>query len=277
MGYVIGSWNLRTFTGNEEKRDIDLIANVIDKEGFHIMALQEVMDTKNISGSQTIDALKARLPNWDGCYGNPNKMGFYAADYGFGFLWNSIFIEKCPDDICALSGYEMFGSGGMVSREPLYMKFIPVNGPDIEIRLINVHIEYGKGRKHERIKEFRHITGVIYDDINSHRGVKARDTYTVVLGDYNLSALVCNKHGNAGMNTKVNKPTIISNKFPWFSLSDYDHFTIKTNDFDGNEVDVKSKRVNSVRKYLRNDFKKHRRRLSDHVPIKLELNIKREE
>ena len=276
MGYSIGSWNLRTFTGNEEKRDIDMIANIIFSENFHIVALQEIMSTKNIMGSQVLESLKKRLPGWDGSIGNfySRRYGFNVEDYGFGFLWNSRFFQKAPDE-GRITDFERFGSVGQISRDPVYMRFIPKNGPFIEIRLINVHIEYRSNSaqdKQKRIEEFKHITGQIHNSINTHRYGNFRPAYTIVMGDYNLTAVICQinegKDSVFYAQTKQGDETTISKNG---YANDYDHFSYNEERFAG--IHIKMQRIDSVRKYMNNDFEKHKKMLSDHVPIKLEFEL----
>jgi hypothetical protein len=70
------------------------------------------------------------------------------------------------------------------------------------------------------------------------------------------------------MKTMQNEKTTLSTDNASFT-NDYDHFSYDECRFDGTNVIIE--RVNSVCKYCGNDFEKYREKVSDHVPIKLEL------
>ena len=64
---------------------------------------------------------------WDSSQGNTfkgNRQAFSAQDYGFGFLWNAELVDTCPD-IEWWGSFKLFDSLGKISREPVFMRFIP--------------------------------------------------------------------------------------------------------------------------------------------------------
>jgi ribosomal protein L29 len=56
--------------------------------------------------------------------------------------------------------------------------------------------------------------------------------------------------------------------------NNYDHFSYDTNRFSGTRKRIS--RVNTVEKYCNNDPQEHIKKVSDHTPIKMSLNIKKE-
>jgi endonuclease/exonuclease/phosphatase family metal-dependent hydrolase len=98
---------------------------------------------------------------------------------------------------------------------------------------------------------------------------------TIVLGDYNFSAVFCQEYErDTGRyfitKTVQEKETTISKENAYY-VSDYDHFSYDEEGFAATEIIYD--RIDSVSKYLNNDFKKHWEDVSDHVPIRIELNL----
>ena len=262
MGCIIGSWNLRTFTGDETKRDIRTMVEIIHRERFHVIALQEIMDTGvNIFGDEVIKSLAGK--GWEYSFGNEDRPRFTREQYRLGFLWNPRYIEKCPNTGWSDKLTRMSAAG--ISRDPVYMSFMSKHGPRYEIRLINVHISYGSTEQ-ERIEEFKQITGEMKNCIKAQTPIDNKTVYTIILGDYNLTALICNRNEGYGIVTKQDEKTTISN---YGYSHDYDHFTSDLDLF--SRKDVKPQRVDTVKVYMRGDFEQHKKMLSDHVPIKIEI------
>jgi endonuclease/exonuclease/phosphatase family metal-dependent hydrolase len=278
MGYIIGSFNIREFTG-VGKHDLGIIANIILGEHFDIVALQEVFKQK------ALDYLKMRLPGWEACYRRTGNGR--AGDYGLGFLWNTRRFRECSKDNEPIS-FENYKSKIRMRRNPCYGRFTPsglIGGTFFEIRLIDVHLWWGSPRRDDvaqRITEYKLVTDKIHDYINAHKygynrndiNARQQDTkmpvYTIVLGDYNLCCFKCqeNEIQNQKVKTKQSEKTTLSTDNASFA-NDYDHFSYDEDRFNGTNVIIK--RVNSVCKYCGNDFEEHREKVSDHVPIKLEL------
>ena len=276
MGYIIGSLNTRHFSGvgthNENK-----MAEIILSEQFDIVALQEV------KRKEAIDYLLQRLPGWAGDYGKSqsdsdygNNIDSEGGGLGFAFLWNTRRVTECSKD-----GHPeiiTYKSSAM-ARKPYYGRFSPsglIGGSFFEIRLINIHLWHGQSYSEgtlKRLGEFQLVTDDIYSYISNRRYGDFRPAYTVILGDYNFSAVYCQRAvGDADaryfVNTKQEEKTTISKENSKYA-SNYDHFSYNEKRFESSDLIVE--RVESVGKYMDNDFEKHWQEVSDHVPIKLEI------
>ena len=271
MGYVIGSWNTRHFSG-VGTHDTGKIAEVILSEGFDIVALQEV------KRAEAIEFLKRRLPEWEGCHGQPRtRERDEEFNLGFAFLWNTKRVRECSKDGRPII-FDMYKSQTVMTRNPYYGRFTPnglLGGSFFEIRLINIHLWFGKDLaldKQKRLEEFKLVTRDIYSSLSHRRYGDNMPAYTVVLGDYNFCAVICHLQENdtaiyfAG--TKQEEKTTLSTKNEVL-VNDYDHFGYNDNRFSATGVTIE--RVDSVSKYMNNDFDLHMKKLSDHVPIKMEL------
>ena len=276
MGFVIGSWNIREFTGERERQDIAKIADIIKKEQFDIIALQEV---KKVAG---ITSLKGMLGSHWSFYCDwldPNISR--TANYGLGFLWNTIKMRECSES--HPSRVELHKRHMEFERDPLCGKFTPIRLPLFEIRLINVHLcssTYGINNNiKKRIEEFNSVSGHIYEQISieRYRRTKREEHFkqacTVILGDYNLTLKQCENHQMLGLyhaDTYQKEGTHIPNE-PLAYGNDLDHFGYNERMNPG--VSFVYERVDTVNKYMGGDFEKHRGELSDHVPIKLKLTL----
>ena len=66
MGYIIGSFNLKNFSDNTlEKRDLSKIAEIITKEKFDVVALQEIFSRKNEDRMIENAILYELEPGWE--------------------------------------------------------------------------------------------------------------------------------------------------------------------------------------------------------------------
>jgi endonuclease/exonuclease/phosphatase family metal-dependent hydrolase len=259
MGYIIGSFNTHEFGNNRISHDIDIMANIIFEEGFDIVALQEVYSQVEI------DSLKNRLHGWEGCHGNP---GYYL---GFGYLWNTKRIKVIEQkDIYSVDKPAIMLKQYGMNRGPYYARFTPRGSLEdkLEIRLLNIHLPYNKGNKSQAKRECNLVTRQIYSHIGYGNGI-----YTIILGDYNLLWSDCPQ--NTFVITTQQEKTTISLEKNGFA-NDFDHFSYDLKDIhDRNRDRVTAiiERVNSVSKYCRNNFEEHFGKVSDHVPIKLELEL----
>jgi endonuclease/exonuclease/phosphatase family metal-dependent hydrolase len=267
VGYTIGSFNTCRFTG-VGRHDIAILADIILLERFDIVALQEVFRP------EALNLLKRRLPGWEACHGRPGNG--HACDFGFGFLWNTKRIRECSKDSRPII-FEQYKSNIRMQRNPFYGRFTPSGLPGgafFEIRLIDVHLWWGSNSGQNDIKqrneEYKLITNEIHNSINNHRYGDNMPAYTIILGDYNIVCFWCNQNNtpNQTVKTRQEEKTTLSTDKPSFA-NDYDHFSYDENRFSGTNVMIE--RIDSVSKYCQNDFKKHRDKVSDHVPIKLEL------
>lgn len=283
MGYIIGSLNARHFSGLNTKlysHDIEKMADIIRAEQFDIIALQEV------KSQRPINWLKDRLYKWDGYFGKSQSDSDYGIDYtgrgtglGFAYLWNTQRVRECskdgrPEIITRFSSH--------ITRKPFYGRFTPsgLGGPFCEFRLINVHLWHGKNYAvgtPQRLHEFETVTNEIYNHLSNRRYGDHMQAFTIILGDYNFSAIFCEDYKKATaqyfIKTVQEKATTLTkpeSQNPGF-VNNYDHFSYDERKFAA--TNIVYDRVDSVSKYLNNDFDKHWKEISDHVPIKIDLII----
>jgi len=221
--------------------------------------------------------LQRRLLDWDACHERPAPGRF--GDFGFSFLWNTKRVkESSRDGKPSIIDFR----GPYLTRRPLLGRFSPSDLPGglfFEIRLINVHLRPVPSQngsdgydKSKLIEEFKLVTGEIYDYLSNHRYGNFMPAYTIVLGDYNLSAVICQAHEfdtiTRYVQTKQEEKTTMSAKG---YAKDLDHFSYDVKRFAG--IGVKIQRVDSVNKFMRGDFEWHMEKVSNHVPIKFEFGL----
>lgn len=300
LSYKIGSFNCCNFK-NFDYKDIQCFADIISKEQFDIIALQE------IHGKYALQSILSRLGNkWTGVADDTVN------DYAF--IWNTTRFELAnakeagKDRIYAPRIYKQYRidrSSGQTDlvREPFFARFYPVGGgaPYIEIRIINTHIRFSKNGDSEnetdsigaiamRKNEFNVLVKSIYakEAYNKTYG-NNRPHYAILLGDYNLN------HPNSEAKspyliesfeimdgpkkrvittvqkdlTTLKKVQDERNHF----ANNYDHFTYDEELFD--DVIISSSRVEAIKKYCNDDYEKYAKEVSDHLPICMSLDIRR--
>ena len=199
-----------------------------------------------------------------------------------------------------------------LARNPYYGRFKPING-FCEIRLINTHIRSGKDSDDhywdlyelkevaQRVNEALILNKVIYHNLSNRRYGNNMPAYTILLGDYNLNlkssdcgqplypgdqfgVIVVDDNGTKQYirtvqeeTTSLRKPRKEDrNKHSAYGFANnYDHFSYDEDRFNG--IGKRSKRLDSVKKYCNNDFRKHLDVVSDHVPIMMRLDLKNED
>ena len=143
--YRIGSFNCLNF-GMGSSKDVQKFAELIlSKPCFDIVALQE------IKGQYALDRILNRLPPyWKGIADDTVN------DYAF--LWNTnrVTLATSEDEKNRMyhpriyKQYKIDRKTGQTDliREPYYARFFPCGGaaPFIEIRIINTHIRFSKGK-----------------------------------------------------------------------------------------------------------------------------------
>lgn len=311
MGYRIGSFNMYKYqayrSDDEIKKNIDTIANIIVSEAFDIVALQEIFS------KVAMQNLLYRLgPNWAGRWDSPQAATAQAAE-GYAFLWNTKRIELASSQIVSgkriyepriYNQYRIDRGANQreLIRNPYFARFHPIH-TFFEIRLINIHILYS-GSKSEtdeisslsdvamRKKEFEILAQNIYGKESDKRYGNNMPAYTILLGDYNLNLNrtwtkgpyvyeiieISDERAIKRIRTIQDQLTTLKNKSKSNPnepireyANNYDHFSYDENRFQG--VSMNSERVDSVNHYLQGDFDRHKREVSDHVPIALNFNI----
>lgn len=308
MGYRIGSFNLRNIGSlalkEYSRRDLSLIAKIIKKEGFDVVAIQEIR-----SGAEAFEgsgyfkkSILAELgPDWSFRWADTESLDSRHESYGF--LWNNrrLMISKKNED----------GTGGdsyvdlcrirkdKLRRHPYYIRLSPVNGPFIEIRLICIHTP---DNNDEIKKELDILLREIYPSIEDRRYGNNRPAYTILLGDYNACLWRPWKDGLLDKQTlylnsiyrssddKDNDEVIVDGKRiktdqdqlttlkKTFDLdkrgykNDYDHFSYDVERF--GDVDIRIRRIDAVRRYCNDDFEKYFYAVSDHIPIIMEIELR---
>lgn len=195
-------------------------------------------------------------------------------------------------------------------RNPYYARFEPTNGSYCELRLINTHIMFARssaiddvpdslGDISMRKNEFKILTQALYSSIADkvYKYDNNRPSYTIILGDYNLNLRQSGAISSAYIDEKIDvedgrytkhlyttQTELTTLKMPpkdpnaqdynnmtcW--ANNYDHFTYDLQRFEGVKITVR--RHDSVTSYCNSDYKEHRKTISDHVPIIMDINIK---
>ena len=319
MDIKIGSLNcLNLSKYSNLKKDISLIARIIIRERFDVVALQEVksggLDTilTSLNGGN-------KKGKWAGCADNND----------YAFVWNTEHLTlpkaKLPNGQIRTSYPRVYNQYrrdpelGRISfaRPPFYGRFQTnyPGLPKVEIRLINTHIRYSKGKDGEELAptvgelllrkfEFQALTRCIYYYVSDKvygkpEGESSPMTaYTLLLGDYNMNlresgasssflddletvVISCGREGSRSkiIVTKQSELTTLKKaqdseeRSAQIFANNYDHFSYDTNRFNGTRQRIT--RVNTVEKYCHNDPQEHLKKVSDHTPIKMSLNIKK--
>jgi exonuclease III len=281
---------------NTQRKDFRKIARIIEDEKFDIVALQETI------AEIAIKQIKRYLPeywkhDWNqesGRSDSPDDDDGQTqpknAAKGFTFLWNSRRFQECSRDNRA----QFEPVRGYIVRRPFVGRFVPVNGPFCEIRLINIHLCNPNNCKSVRLGEYASVID-LYKKIYSDRKYgNNRAAYTLILGDYNIPLKYCHEceknHVSpvrtflGGDDYPDEKTTLIKSDTyqkaidqgiqPFIFVNDFDHCSYNEKFFKERNIKIAVKRINSVELYSENDVIKHRKTISDHVPIKIELNLR---
>lgn len=267
MSYRIGSFNCLNFNLGNNK-NIQAFADIIYKENLDVIALQEVKK------QGVVDSILRLLPNyWKGCH---DSYGNYSSPNDYAYIWNTRRLRECSKDE-APEVFSHVKSDNLI-RKPYYGRFTPAGLPGgafFEFRLIDTHLWFGSNRVEDKIKrrdEFLALTYEVYTRISKKRYGNNMPSYTIMLGDYNLTTEFCNRQNieNQNIETFQDQLTTLSSKYDEFS-NNYDHFTYDTRSF--SSINAQVYRINSVEKYCDNDYEKHRKEVSDHVPIVIEISL----
>ena len=230
---------------------------------------------------------------------------------GYAFLWNTNRIElvNVPNNPRIFRNYKTdYGSGAMrLASDPLYGRF-KIKRTKIELRLITTHIIFGKpdednmktsfdgGAIALRQHEFDVLAGNIYKRVNDYRkDSEPTVPYTLILGDYNLN-LESSGIGKAVLkDTSFFSPdgqplqgfeheceviyTVQSEKTTISKINyvnNYDHFSFNER---AKKVVVGWNRIDAVHSCSNHGkseealFEQYYRKVSDHVPIVIELSF----
>lgn len=313
MSYKIGSFNMYKFqayrSDNEIKKDLDRIAQIIIEEGFDIVAMQEIFGKTPMDL-----ILRRLGSNWEGHWEQPNSLTYAQAEgYAFIWNTKRIELAKSVTTTGKrtyqpriYNQYKIDTLKGQIelARNPLYGRFKPLY-ENFELRLINTHIMFSKSTSTEanlgdiamRRNEFEILIKNILAKENSKTYGNNLPAYTILLGDYNLNLnrswtkypylqeIVTIQDGYSEYNfvtvqdqlttikaksNSENNASQIENE-NCFS-NNYDHFSYDYDRFNG--VGLETQSINTVEKYTENDFDKHRKEISDHIPVYIKIDMK---
>lgn len=313
MAYKIGSFNMFKFSfqsDSEIRKDFTVLSRIVRDNKFDIIALQEVFSPNALG--RLLNHLGQY--EWDGVWDSPTSFSSFAAEgYGFIWNKRRMRLAATtqPDGTKKTfrphiyNQYRVDRRLGQTQliRNPYYARFEPLDGSFCEIRLINTHIMFSKGNSQNQLldigavvmrkREFDILTQALYNSIADKRYGNNRPAYTIILGDYNLNLRTSGAAG-AYLNeivmledqghikrlvTVQDKLTTLKadkseNREPGFSFwaNNYDHFTYDMDRF--STVSALSSKIDTVKEYCNNDYKLHRKTVSDHVPIALNINLK---
>lgn len=322
MKYRIGSFNMKNF-GAYPSRDFKKIAEIIHGEKMDIVAFQEVLSEGKGVQRLLEENVRRRFSSWGFCWASPkdttdiSKLNEIIANdrrgEGYAYIWNTLKFKLAesgrldsdkqfePRIINSLSKDVKNVECRMFARAPYYIRLQPCHGGFNELRLLNIHIYFGKNTIPEIEKrkiEFDTLVQEIYPRINRERYGNFRSAYTIAMGDYNLNIVrpglsISPEISQASLNevyrcTGGRNPysvitiqeqltTLRNNSSPTSQgilsnyANNYDHFTYspETSPFKG----VSCYAVDAVSKYCCGDFEYYRKNISDHVPIIMEIDL----
>lgn len=314
MGYRLGSFNMYKFqayrSDDKIKKDLDNIANIISSEKFDIVAMQEIFDEKPMNmilsrlggkwkgawakpNSRSVQAAEGYAFIW-----NEDRIELATSVTASGRRTYQPRIYK---------QYKIDKKDGQkeLVRNPFYGRFKP-KYENIEIRIINTHIMFSNSGKDEheedviqlgdiamRRNEYEILVKNIFMKENTWRYGNNLPAYTILMGDYNLNLkrdwtkgpyleevieIDDGKH-TYKIRTVQDQLTTIKNRSKLNPdepvreyANNYDHFTYDEDRF--SDLHPKVNKIDSVRTYCNDDFERHKKEISDHVPISIEIDLK---
>lgn len=312
MSYHIGSFNIRDFNysnqssnGEMLKRDFDKIAQIIMKEEFDIVAIQEVNSESAIKHlTEILNRSKNLLREYAYSFGA--DMPTHSKDpERYGFIWNTKKIRLLDIPNKKNPTYYVNAGGVGLQRPPYFARFTArgmLGGSNFELRLVNVHI-LDAAREAERVEEFNILVKQVLPRICDHQELsilgEIMPSYTILLGDYNICL---NKGPRAEIRIDSITPTDYTGKKRYFKTvqeqptslriakkqqtieecyaNNYDHFTYELNLIQKLKLS-KPERVEALGKYFASSkspaekLDNYRKTVSDHVPISMILEVKK--
>ncbi len=251
----IGSFNADKLGCNNNK-NLYSLSKIIKGEDFSIIAIQEVCNEDGIN------ELKQYLgKGWKSIVSNPIGRKRYKECYAF------LYDES---NKVRLGQHEIFNdSRDDFAREPFIAEFYHNNKV---YWLINIHIVHGgddsPSSKLKRKNEVKAL-GDVYLDYST---IKKNDiSFTIILGDFNLTPEEINMVSLPFKCYQTSKSTVKydqDNKDGY--KSSYDHFCLSEAHFE--MLGVKFFRVKAPEKYYNNNFMEYRSEISNHVPIRMDIN-----
>lgn len=312
MNYIIGSFNLRDFNfsnvsndGLNEKlqRDFHKISQIIIEEKFDVIALQEINAPLPLHYLVSILNYSKNLMREYAYVFGTNMPASNKDPERYGFIWNIKKLKLLETKRNNNPSYYANAGGISLIRPPYYARFTTWgthNGVPIELRLVNTHIKDAP-REEDRIKEFNILVKQVLPRICDHQELskdgKPMPSYSFLLGDYNLAlnksersiykieTITSSNYTGKWRNYRTMQGEKTSLKLPKEQISiedcyanNYDHFTYETT-LDS-KLRIIPQRVEALSKYFPeetqavNQLQLYRGKVSDHVPIKLIVDLK---
>ncbi len=244
----ICSWNIQHFGKTKTEAEISYIANVI--KGFDVVAIQEVV--AGYGGSQAVarlaDELNRKGSKWDYSISNPTS-GIGSSKERYAFLWNTAKVKR--NGIAWLD--ENYAAE--VDREPYLAQFMVGNK---SFTLVSFHAVPKSKQPEREIKYFKFFPD-LYTDHN-----------LIFCGDFNLpqSHTVFNPLKKMGyvsaltaQKTSLKMECMKDNCL----ASEYDNIFFKSS--------FQVLKAGIVHFYRDFNTLKEARRISDHVPVYLQLSL----
>lgn len=203
---------------------------------------------------------------------------------------------------------------GSLVRPPLVIRLTPqglLGGSNFELRLINTHIAFNSpvncadqyGDAALRKMELKVLAEEVYRKVSSKRYGTNLPAYTILMGDYNLCLAgggnpvveeIIDITNSRKLRTVQKEKTSLKQTVSFYSTVDlnmehdidiktdtdnysnnYDHFSYEITLDD--KMSLIATRVEALGKYYNNDLETYRKEISDHVPIKLIMNLRTRE
>lgn len=305
MQYVIGSFNISNMN---RTKDFDAISRIIIQSQFDVIAIQEV--TTNNAIKDLVNALNLlQFDSWEGVCESADSY-FQHSNEWYGYIWNKKKLSLIGEP-WIVKKYKSKGicEDGLV-RPPYVARFSPsglLGGSFFEIRLINTHILFSKPEHAQdelrnealRRKELDLIAKRIYTFVADKRYGDNLPAYTFLLGDYNLCLvgngpridvaidMGCNRilkndqFQPTSLKTPQGEEVTKDEQTPTqieFYANNYDHFSYESTM--DSRLSFSISRATALEDYLKGfsdkneGLKEFRGKVSDHVPIKMVLNLR---
>ena len=195
MSYTIGSFNLCRLDFSKGSKAFKQIAKIIKGEHFDVVAMQELIASGENPNTLVNNQLMMALGNdWGIAVSSSDNPRFDNYSEGYGFIWNKKRLDIADHSTPRITNMNLV-------RPPMCCCFIPSKGsggPYFELRLINTHIAFGAPNDEPmsdleyRRHEFETLTEEIYPNLSTPKET-TRDTYTILMGDYNLCIIGSDK------------------------------------------------------------------------------------
>ena len=244
------SWNLENLGSSKSEESILFIANTIKE--YDVIAIQEVV--AGYGGSQTVaklaDELNRKGTKWDYTISEPTTSSAYKTER-YAFLWKTAKVKKIGK--AWLEQKYNFE----IDREPYYCTF---EYNKKQFTLVNFHAITKKRQPETEIKYFKFLPD-LYPNLN-----------LVFVGDFNCpqSHTVFFPLRKMGYESAfINQKTSLKKE-----CTNNDCLSAEYDNIWFNTTKIKILRANVISFYNQFDTLKEAKKISDHIPITAEIDIK---